>query len=77
MNTSNLKDTLTTIFAIVGVLGGVALTIPILPSWIGGALVAASVGVIGVLSGKTPNGSTKTPLQVAAQNDVVPEPPKK
>ena len=64
----NLKDTLSTIFGIIGALGGVVLTIPNVPTWLGGVMIASSVAVIGVLTGKAPNGAIKTPEQVAEQS---------
>jgi uncharacterized membrane protein YfcA len=78
MNTSNLKDTISNIGAIVIVIAGAvnayiqAQTGPI--NWFQLAVVVV-VAVIGVLTGKTPAGTTKTDSQVVAQNVTAPVPP--
>jgi hypothetical protein len=72
---SNIKDTLSTIAAILGIISGLVLALPtqgvVLPSLITTiAVIAASisVGIIGVLTGKLPNGGTKPVEVVTAAN---------
>ncbi len=80
-STSNLKDTLTTITGILIALSG---TVAILAKS-GVAIpenintLAISIGVIalgiqGYLTGKNPNGTTKTAEQVVAQNTTIATP---
>lgn len=76
MNTSNLKDTLSTI---VGIVGGVAASILtaeksglVLPAWVApvcNGVVAVSTIIFGVLMGKNPDGTTKTTEQTAKLNN--------
>jgi len=68
----NLKSTVSTIFGIIGVLSGAVLSltqygvvIPVTITAIAGTLAAISVGVIGYLTGKNPDGTPKTSDQVA------------
>jgi hypothetical protein len=75
MKTSNIKDTLSTICGILILLGGALATINAaalhLPVWVtaaGGAMVAIGTAIIGILTGKNPDGSTKTPIQVNELN---------
>ena len=78
INSSNLKDTLTTICGLVVAVGGSLLAIEGIPSnvkAIVGVAVAVSVGVIGWLTGKSPSGAQKTDSQVVAQNVTEPKPP--
>lgn len=81
MNNSNLKDTLTTIFGILGAISGSILAaasggleIPPAVKAICGGVAAISVGVIGWLTGKAPNATTKTDSQVVAGNVPNPSP---
>lgn len=70
-NTSNLKDTLTTICGLIFAVGGSLLAINGIPDnvkYIVGVAVAISGGVIGWLTGKAPNGSPKTDTQLKDQN---------
>lgn len=71
MKTTNLKSTLSTVLGIMGMLGGVALSmpqygieLPIAIKAIAGSFIAISVGGIGFLTGKNPDGSRKTAEQV-------------
>ena len=75
MNTSNLKDVISTIcayFIAVGtVLAGLNIAVLHLPNWVtvvGAAMVAIGSGITSVLTGKNPDGTTKPPDQVASQN---------
>jgi hypothetical protein len=75
MNTSNLKDKLSTICGIIFALCTALITTGVsgvaLPTWLtaGAGIVAAICGaIIGVLTGKAPNASTKSDSQVAAGN---------
>jgi hypothetical protein len=72
----NLKDTLTTIAGVMVAFGGTVYTLGkagiVLPEWLNTAgVVAATVGAsIGLyLTGKNPDGSTKSAAQVEAQNE--------
>lgn len=72
----NWKDTLTTIFGIIAAICGGLLTASqtglVLPTWlisVCGALATISVAVIGWLSGKNPNLTKKTELQVEDLNN--------
>jgi hypothetical protein len=75
-NFSNIKDTVTTICAWVTVVGGAILAAQIagqitLPASIAGVLgtaVTVALAVTQFLTGKNPNGTTKTDAQVVAQN---------
>jgi hypothetical protein len=72
---SNLKDTVSSIAAGVLLVCGAVLALPTqgitLPTWL---VTAAGVGAalagaaIGILTGKLPNGTTKPPEVVTAQN---------
>lgn len=75
---SNIKDTLTTIAGIcTAVSGGIFLAQSqglVLPSWVTSAAIAlATVAAVCtmILTGKAPDGSTKPPTVVAAQNKEV------
>jgi hypothetical protein len=78
MNTSNLKDKITSIGALVVVIAGAVNAY--LQSQTGDGInwtqliMAVVVAVIGYFTGKAPSGAPKTPTQVAEQNPV--EPPK-
>ena len=70
----NLKDTLSTICAIAiaigSVLSGVNVAVLHWPGWVtglGAVMFALGTAVIGVLTGKNPDGSTKTQEQINAQ----------
>ena len=70
-NTSNLKDTLTTISGLIVAVGGTLLTVKGLPETIQvilGIAIAISVGVIGFFTGKAPDGTAKTNSQLKDQN---------
>ena len=83
MNATNLKDTLTTYAAIafglaVAVLGlptaiqAIAPTavfvMPPIVNVISGIIIAVSIVITQALTGKNPDGSTKTPTQIVSQN---------
>lgn len=75
----NLKDTLSTICAVLLVLSGVVVALPaqgvILPpivSTIAIVVGAVAGAVIGILTGKNPNGSTKVIDPATGQQDVNP-----
>lgn len=71
MNISNIKDTLTTICGLVVAVGGSLLALDGIPTnvkAIVGIAVAVSVGVIGWLTGKAPDATTKTTSQLKDQN---------
>jgi VIT1/CCC1 family predicted Fe2+/Mn2+ transporter len=72
MNNSNLKDTLSTICGVVlAICTTLLATLSTMPTWLKttcGILIAISGAVIGVLTGKAPNGTTKTEVQVKNQN---------
>ena len=78
MNLSNIKDTLTTVCAWITVIGGGVLAANlsgqiVLPVSIVGILstvVAIALGISQFLSGKNPDGTSKTPTQVNTQNTV-------
>jgi hypothetical protein len=75
MNTSNIKSTLSTIAGILGAIGviigslgtqGIAL-----PEWVyivGGVCGTVSITLIGILQGRNPDGTVKTPIQVSDIN---------
>ena len=70
---SNIKDTITNIcgvvFVIAGAVAAVATAGVALPVWLtAGATTAAAVSaaIIGYFTGKAPNGTAKTPAQIAA-----------
>ena len=71
----NLKDTLSTICAILiaigGVFAGLNVTVLHLPPWItavGAIMVTIGSTIIGILTGKNPDGTTKSIAQVDTQN---------
>ena len=74
----NLKDKLSSICGIVFLVGGAIVSVGAtggvaLPVWLvagAGVSTAISGAVIGILTGKNPNGSTKAIEQVEAQNKV-------
>ena len=71
-NTSNLKDTVTTIAGIVATIGGSILAAgvelsPTVKSVLGVA-VAVSLGLIGYFTGKAPSGTVKSDNAVGEQN---------
>ena len=75
MKASNIKDTISTICGILIILGGALATINAaalhLPVWVtalGGAMATIGTAVIGILTGKNPDGTTKTTDQVVQQN---------
>lgn len=75
----NLKDTLSTICAVLLVLSGVVVSLPaqgvILPpivSTIAIIVGAVSGAIIGVLTGKNPNGTTKVIDPATGQQDADP-----
>jgi hypothetical protein len=75
MNTSNIKDTLTTVCGVIFFVCTSIVTMNvsgvILPTWLTstcGVLIGISGAIIGWLTGKTPAGVTKTDTQVAQQN---------
>jgi hypothetical protein len=73
---SNLKDTLTTIFGIVLAISGSIVSLSIsggvlIPVWLlTSSTIAATLSgtIIGLLTGKNPNGTTKSEAQVVTQN---------
>lgn len=73
---SNLKDTLTTVCGWVTVVGGAVLgavaagqiTLPASVTGILGGVVAIALAVTQFLTGKNPDGSTKSVSQVSDQN---------
>ena len=73
-STSNIKDKLTTIVGIVFAIAGsiaAAATQVSLPSWLtaaAGTALAISGGVMAFLTGKNPDGTTKTTDQIVAAN---------
>jgi len=73
----NLKDTITTIAGIMIAVGGVLLALTqagiTLPAWcntLGVALPIIGSAIVAYFSGKAPNGATKTPEQIEAQNPI-------
>jgi len=73
--TSNIKDTLTSIAGACLLLSGAVLgasqygiVLPSVVLGIAGSVATISGGVIAYLTGKNPDGSTKSPDQVANQN---------
>jgi len=71
----NLKDSLTTAAGVLIAIGGLLLSLStagiVLPTWCKTLSVALPIiggAIIGYFSGKNPNGSVKTPEQIAAQN---------
>lgn len=71
----NIKEILSTICAVViaicGVMAGLNATVLGLPTWVttvGIIGVAIGTAIIGVLTGRNPNGTTKTPIQVEKLN---------
>ena len=77
MNMSNIKDTLSTICAWVTVVGGAVLAAVVsgalvLSPTITGILttiVGVAIAISQFLTGKLPNGTTKTPDQINAANN--------
>jgi hypothetical protein len=76
---NNLKDKITNICGVIVVICGALLTSTTqgvtLPTWLTGAagvLSALSIGIIGYLTGKKPDGTVKTPGQIADGNNPVP-----
>ena len=76
MNTSNLKDTLTTIAGFLFALASGVLTASasglVVSAWLttaAGVIVAVSGGLIGWLTGKSPDAKTKIKDQVIAGNE--------
>lgn len=74
-NTSNLKDTVSTVFGILGAVAGSILiagqsgvVLPPIIITICGVISAISIGVIGWLTGKAPSAAKKTTGQVIEQN---------
>jgi ABC-type xylose transport system permease subunit len=72
MNLQNLKDTLTTIagvvFAVCGAIMAISASGVVLPEWLTTTAVTAvaiSGALIGYFTGKLPDGTKKTPEQVA------------
>ena len=76
MNTSNLKDTVTTIAGILASVGGTILAADVALSpavkTILGVAVAVSLGLIGWFTGKAPSGASKTDNQLGDQNKTNP-----
>lgn len=75
MFTSNIKDTVTTICGILFVIGGAIASVATagiaLPAWlVSGSIVVATVSasIVAFLTGKNPNGTTKSEAQVVTQN---------
>jgi hypothetical protein len=72
---TNIKDKLSTICGYAGAISAaiVGLSAKVtLPTWLVTAAVAVgsiSVAIIGYLTGKAPDGATKTPDQVAQQTE--------
>lgn len=72
MNTSNIKDTITSIASLIVVIAGAVNAF--LQSQTGEGInypqliLAVVVAVIGYFTGKTPGGTTKSPDQVVEQN---------
>lgn len=72
----NLKDKVSTICGVIfavctSIVATAASGVIVLPTWLtatAGTLIAVSGGIIGILTGKNPNGSTKTTEQVVTQN---------
>jgi hypothetical protein len=71
----NIKSTLTTIAGIMGAISvaiiGIASQGVVLPGWLNTTAVVLgglSVAIIGFLTGKLPNGTAKTPEQIANAN---------
>lgn len=74
----NFKDTATTICGFVFAVSTALLVVPSLPAWATTALglvMALSGAIIGVLTGKNPNGSTKVidPAPGQQSTDVLPK----
>ena len=76
---SNIKDRLSTIFGILGIIAGAIQTAiqsgTVFPTWVAPlcqGIIALSILVIGYLTGKTPAANSKTPDHVIDQNK--PEP---
>ena len=74
----NFKDTATTICGFIFAVSTTLLVVPTLPGWATTALglaMAVSGAIIGVLTGKNPNGSTKVIYPATGQQstDVLPK----
>lgn len=72
---SNLKDTLSGVAAVLASISGVILAVQtqgiVVPAWLNTVAVvfgAISLGVTSFLTGKNPNGTTKTESQVEKLN---------
>jgi len=79
MNSSNIKDTLSTIcgilFAIASGLVTASMSGISMPEWlpaIAGSVMAISGAIIGYLTGKAPSAAKKTESQVVDQNQLRP-----
>lgn len=76
METSNIKDKLSTICGLLGAISGAILLSGVeLPAWLKtvcGATSAICLAVIGYLTGKTPAARPKTEDQVIDQNEPKP-----
>jgi hypothetical protein len=70
MNTSNLKDKVTTICGLVLVIGGSLLAVELPPNVKNaiGVAMAVAGGLIGYFTGKSPSGVIKTDNQANDQN---------
>ncbi|MFO7446214.1 MAG: hypothetical protein R6W90_07590 [Ignavibacteriaceae bacterium] len=67
---NNIKDTLTTIFGLIGAVSTALLAVPSIPEGIkvaAGIGAAVSVAVIGYFNGKTADGKTKSNTEVDQQ----------
>ena len=76
INTSNLKDTVTTICGIIVAIGGsllgAGIELPVQVKSVLGVLMAISLGLIGWFTGKSPSGADKTDKQIVEQNKLNP-----
>ena len=75
MNLSNIKDTLTTIAGILGVIAATivgvqsqGIAVPPIILAIGGVCGALSLGILGYFNGKNPNGTVKSQAQISELN---------
>jgi hypothetical protein len=71
----NLKDTLSTVCGITFAISTALLTVPGAPKWLSiaaGFGLALSGAIIGILTGKNPNGSTKVIDPSTGQQDINP-----
>ena len=74
----NLKDTVSTICGLLFAISTSLLVVPSLPGWVTtalGIIMAVSGAIIGVMTGKNPNGSTKVidPAPGQQSTDVLPK----